>query len=137
MTSRDRIVVSFLFPHRAHFAPYVPGRHRDNEPGKGSAHEGSTDTGLRGQRKDDSKGQHADRAKRSAGGLNRGCHLPAALASEARFAFATDFVVLDQRGGGAKDGRKGEKEATYECSVAAADEAGEDGGAAAERKADQ
>jgi hypothetical protein len=63
--------------------------------------------------------------------------LPAALAGKTRFAFAANFMLLDQGGTSAEDGRKGEKEASDECSIAAADKAGEDGRGAAEREADQ
>jgi hypothetical protein len=62
--------------------------------------------------------------------------LPAALAGETRFALAADFLFLNQGRARAEYGRKGEKEATDECSIAAADEAGEDGRGAAEREAD-
>ena len=63
--------------------------------------------------------------------------MPAALADETRFALAADFMLLNQCRARAEYGRKGEKEATDECSIAAADEAGEDGGAAAEHEANQ
>jgi hypothetical protein len=63
--------------------------------------------------------------------------LPAALAGETRLALAANFMLLDQGGTSAEDGRKGEKEASDECSIAAADEAGEDGRGATERKTGQ
>ena len=89
------------------------------------------------QRKDDRKSQHAERAQRGAGGIERGRLLPAALAGKARFPLSADFMLLDQRGAGAEDGGKGEKETPDRCSIAAADEAGEDGRGAAKREADQ
>lgn len=75
------------------------------------------------------------RAECGAGGVDRGRHLPPALAGEARLALAADFVLLDQRGAGAEDRRKSKEKAADEGSIAAADETGEDGRGAAERKA--
>ena len=60
--------------------------------------------------------------------------MPTSLAGEARSSLAADFVLLDQRGAGAKDRRKGEKETADGGSVAAADETGEDGRGAPERE---
>ena len=63
--------------------------------------------------------------------------LSASRAVEARLPFATDFMLLDQGGAGAKDGWKGQKQTADGCAITAADEPGEDCRGAAEREADQ
>jgi hypothetical protein len=66
--------------------------------------------------------------------LERCRSLPASFAGKARFPFAADFMLLDQRCAGAEDGRKGEKETTDGRSITTADEAGEDRRGTAERE---
>ena len=73
------------------------------------------------QRKDNSKSQHAERAERGAGGVERGSLCAAAFAVEAGFLLAADFMLLDQRGAGAEDGGKSEKKTADGRSIAAAD----------------
>jgi hypothetical protein len=69
----------------------------------------------------------AARMRRARAGSIKRCRLfTTALARETRFPHAAGFMLLDQRGTGAKDGRKGEKETSNGCSIAAADKAGED-----------
>jgi hypothetical protein len=60
--------------------------------------------------------------------------LPAAAAGETRFALSADFMLLDEGGTRAKDGRKGEEETSDERSVAAAEQAGEYGRSAPSAK---
>ena len=114
-----------------------PSRHRDDQPGKRRADEGGGDAAFHHQRKDNRKGQHAERAERGAGGVERGRLLPAAFAGETRFSLAADFMLLDQCRTGAEDGRKCEKKTADGRSIAAADKAGEDRRGAAKREADQ
>jgi hypothetical protein len=65
-------------------------------------------------------------AKRCAGGIDRGRLLAAALPGETGLVLLAHFMLLDERGAGAEDGGKGEKETADGSSITAADEAGKD-----------
>jgi hypothetical protein len=80
--SRNRAAGNRRWPsssHRPNLAAHKPGRHGDGQPGERDTDEGGSETVLYHLRKDNREGQHSERAKRGASGIERRGLLPALL----------------------------------------------------------